>query len=93
MTNSPDYSFNLEAEGGKACKNNTDLLRVYIAALTKSAMDNKAFAHDAKKMKLESFKIFVAYCKNPANNVKMNSDLKKMIEANDKGELEKYLKI
>lgn len=93
MTNSPDYTFNLEAEGGKACKKDTDLLSVYIAALTKSALDNKEIANDAKKMKLESFKLFIAYCKNPVNNVKVNSDLKKMIQASDNGELEKYLKI
>jgi hypothetical protein len=37
-------------------------------------------------------KILIAYANNPSNGIKISGELKKMIEANNKGQLEAYLK-
>jgi hypothetical protein len=38
-------------------------------------------------------KLIIAYAKDEKNKVKINSELKKAIEADDKGQLSAYLKI
>jgi hypothetical protein len=38
-------------------------------------------------------KMIITYAKDEKNKVKINSELKKAIEADEKGQLEEYLKI
>lgn len=90
MTGSPDYSFSLDV--GKIFKKNDDLLIVYMAAMTKYCMENKSNGKDVDVVKLGSYKILADYCKK-GNSVKQTSEVKKLIEAYDAGQLEKYLDI
>lgn len=93
MSGTPDYNFTLDEQATKFAKKNNDLLSLYMAAMTKYVLENKESAADQNKIKLNAVKIIIEYAKDPKNNVKINSELKKAIQADDKGELSEYLKI
>ncbi|HSC52687.1 MAG TPA: hypothetical protein VLC98_03670 [Phnomibacter sp.] len=93
MSGSPEYNFTLDEQAVKFAKKNDDLLGLYMAAMTKFVLENKADAKDQNKIKLNAVKIIIAYAKNENNKVKINSELRKVIEADEKGQLSEYLKI
>lgn len=61
--------------------------------MTKFILENKADAKDQNKIKLHAVRLIIAYAKDEKNKVKINSELKKAIEADEKDELAAYLKI
>lgn len=91
MSGTPDFTFSLDESTSKLWKGNDDLLGVYMACMTKYCLENKANSKDEKVVKLNAVKLLLAYCENPDNKVKMTKPLKKLSEANQKGELEKEL--
>ncbi|WP_153797057.1 hypothetical protein [Foetidibacter luteolus] len=93
MSGTPDYSFTLDEQATKFAKKNDDLLGLYMAAMTKYVLENKEDAKDQNKIKLNAVKMIIAYAKDEKNRVKPNSELKKAIEADEKGQLSEYLKI
>jgi hypothetical protein len=93
MSGTPNYNFTLDAQATKFAKKNDDLLGLYMAAMTKYVLENKAYAKDQNKIKLNAVKMIITYAKDEKNKVKINSELKKAIEADEKGQLEEYLKI
>lgn len=93
MSGTPDYMFALDEQATKFAKKNDDLLGLYMAAMTKYVLENKADAADQNKVKLNAVKLIVAFAKDERNNVKINAELKKAIAADEKGELASYLKI
>jgi hypothetical protein len=93
MSGTPDYSFSLDEQATKLAKKNNDLLGLYMAAMTKYVLENKADSKDQNKIKLNAVKLLIAYAKDKTNNVKINSELKKAIAADEKGQLSEYLKI
>lgn len=93
MSGTPDYNFTLDEQATKFAKKNDDLLGLYMAAMTKYVLENKADAKDQNKIKLNTVKLIIAYVKDEKNKVKINTELKKAIEAEEKGQLSEYLKI
>ena len=93
MSGTPDYSFTLDEHATKFTKNNDDFLGLYLAAMTKFMLENKDDAADENKVKLNAMKLVIAYAKDKNNKVKVNGELKKAIEAEDKGKLAEYLKM
>lgn len=91
MSGTPDYHFSLDGMAAKIIKGNDDLLGVYMACMTKYCLGNPANANDAKLVQLNSIKLLLQYCEDEKNNMKMSKQLKKLSEANKKGELEKEL--
>ena len=91
MSGSPDFNFNLDGVAAKISKGNDDLLGQYMAAMSKFALENREAASDEKKMKLNAIKLLLAYCEVERNNMKMSKELRKLSEANKKGELERAL--
>jgi hypothetical protein len=85
MTGTPDYSFTLDEQATKFAKKNDDLLGLYMAAMTKYVLENKSESNDQNKIKLNAVKFIITYAKDEGNKVKMNSELKKAIEADEKG--------
>ncbi len=92
MSGTPDFSFTLDAQATKFAKKNDDLLGLYMAAMTKFVLENKADSKDQNKIKLNAIKLIIAYAKEEKNKVKINGELKKLIEADEKGQLGEYLK-
>lgn len=92
MEGTPDFTFSLDSTiMDKVVKGNDDLLGVYMACMTKYCLENEANSKDNQMVKLNSIKLILDYCENPANNVKISKQLKKLSEANKKGELESEL--
>ena len=91
MNGTPDYSFVLVDIIEKIGKDNNDILGVYISAMTKYTLENKAFAKDAAVVKLNAITTLLKYCENKDNNLKMSKQLKKLAEAKEKGQLEQAL--
>ncbi|WP_295674720.1 hypothetical protein [uncultured Mucilaginibacter sp.] len=86
MGGTADYSFDLDEKVIKYFVKDLDLMGVYMAALTSSALQNKT-PKDSKSLTTLAAKRFVEYINTPANNVKMNGKLKKLTEAEQNGEL------
>ena len=91
MSGTPAYSFTLDEQATKFAKKNDDLLGLYMAAMTKFVLENKGDAKDQDKIKYNAVKLIIAYAKEEKNKVKLNAELKKTIEADDKGKLAEYL--
>jgi hypothetical protein len=91
MTATPDYSFAIDETAGKLMKGSDDLLGLYMAAMTKYCLENKASANDQKLVKLNAITYVLNYVENEQNNIKMTKQLKKLSEAKAKGELEAAL--
>jgi hypothetical protein len=93
MTNTPDFSFEIDESLGPLMKKNNDIIGLLMASMAKVALENKNQTLDKKQMKLNSFKMLLEYCSVPANNVKMTKELQKAIEQMKAGKLEEYLKM
>jgi hypothetical protein len=91
MSGTPDYTFTLGSESVKMSKGNDDVLSLYMAALTKYALEHKADAGNEKLLNLNAITMVLTYCENADNKIKMNKELKKLSEAKAKGELEKAI--
>jgi hypothetical protein len=92
MEATPDFTFTLDDLVSKLMKDNPDVLPVYMACMGKWALENRANAKDEKQVKLNSIKLLLAYAEDPQNSsFKMSKKMKKLSEANKKGELEKEL--
>lgn len=89
----PDYNFTFDEQATKFTKKSEDLLGLYLAAMSKYVLENKADAKDQNKIKLNALKMITTYVRDEKNKVKLNSELKKMIEAESKGALEEYIGI
>lgn len=91
MAGTPEFSFTLDAAITKLGKNNDMLLGLYMAAMTKYVLENRAESTNQNAIKLYAFKLIILYSKDPKNNVKITKDLRKAIDAYDNGKLDDYL--
>jgi len=84
MGGTPDYTFDLDKDVIKYFEKDIDLMGVYTASLTASAIENKS-VKDSKTLTALAVKKFIAYISDGNNKVDLNSRLKKMIEVNQSG--------
>lgn len=87
MSGTPDFSFTLDEDAIKTVKGNEALIGLYMAAMTKYALENRSLSKDTKAIKLNSLILLLNYCENTNNNIKMTKQLKKLSEAKAKGQL------
>jgi hypothetical protein len=57
-----------------------NLLSLYIAAMAKYTLENKAEAVNPIKVEQQASKILLAYCDDPKNNFKLKKKLRKLLE-------------
>ena len=86
MGGTPDYTFDLDKNVIKYFAKDIDLMGVYTASLASAVIENKT-VKNSKAITSLAVKKFIAYISNDSNRVDLNSKLKKMIEANQNGEL------
>ena len=91
MSGTPSYTFSLGEPIAKISKANSEMLVMYMAAMAKYCLENPLESKDDKKVKLNATKTLLQYCRQ--FDIKMSGELKKLDQANEKGELEKYLKV
>jgi len=86
-----DYTFNVlpnEAVTGP----DMELMPIYMAAMAKYGLENKDKINDFAAMELGTWKLMAEYVGNPAHNVKLTPKLKKLVEANKAGTMQKFIK-
>ena len=91
MNGTPTYWFYIDVDAVKHSQKSARLQGSCIASMIKAALDNPNLAKDAKALKLIAYKTFAEYCADPKYKVKQTGATKKLITANEKGQLESYL--
>ncbi|WP_374163572.1 hypothetical protein [Arcticibacter sp. MXS-1] len=92
MGGTPDYKFVLDGPVVTMRGDNSDLLGVYMACMTKFCIENKVQCKDAEKVTVNSVRSLLSYCSNPSNGIRMKAEMKRLKEADEKGRLEAALK-
>ena len=59
-----------------------NLVQLYIAAMAKYSLENKAAAVNPMKVDMNATKMVIAYCDNPKNNFKLKKKYRKILEKN-----------
>ncbi|MDJ1504602.1 hypothetical protein [Xanthocytophaga agilis] len=93
MEGTPDFSFSLDETAVKLSKSNTALLGIYLGEMSQLAIQNPEMSKDAKQIKLNAITSVLTYCEDSSNSVKLDKELKKLIDAKNKGKLKEYLKV
>ena len=81
MTGTPDYTFELEDNAMKLTKGNSDLLGLYMAAMTKVVLENKGGNLTNEEIYNRSEELLVNYCGNSNNKMKPSKKIKKILKS------------
>ena len=81
MTGTKEYNFYMQ---GKVAELGSDqnLLSLYIAAMAKYSLENKASAVNALTVEQHASKLVLAYCDDAKNNFKLKKKSRKILETN-----------
>lgn len=80
MTGTPDYTFDIGSEAVELTKGNSDLLGLYMAAMSKVVIENEEGELSSSEIYNKAEKILVEYCSNSENNIKPSKKIKKMLK-------------
>ena len=78
MMGTPDYTFDIGAKASELTKGSDDLFGLYMAAMTKTVLENEKL--DSDEIYNRSEKILVDYCSNPDNHIKPSKKIKKLLK-------------
>jgi len=92
MYGSPDCNFDPGQKMLKYINSDVDLLTVYYCCFSLFTIHYPS-VKDPKTVELNAAKQFVAYLNKPSNHVTLTRQLKKMVDADEKGELKSFLKL
>ncbi|HAI84362.1 MAG TPA: hypothetical protein DCL43_11900 [Chitinophagaceae bacterium] len=93
MTGTPDFTFGLDATVANASKKDEQVLFLYMAAMSKIALENPAKAKDGDFVRLQAWSLLLNYYSNPANKMKKNKALNKLVDALNQNQLAKEIGI
>ena len=91
MEGTPDYTFSLEQNAIKYLSGNVDLMLLYMTSMAKYALETKST--DVKVITINGVKTLLAYVNSPTSGVKKDKNLKKLSDANNRGNLEGFLNL
>lgn len=92
MEGTPEFNFTFSDNQLKYIEKDADLLTLYYASLCYFAIQHPA-VRDGNTVTLNAVKLMLAYIKNSKNHVTLTRKLKKLEDADDKGELKSLLKL
>jgi hypothetical protein len=93
LTNSPDISVTLDETAIKIADKNPDLLALYMGAYARLAFESEKGKQDQKQCVTAALQSIIKYYKaNSSKGLKKDKKVLKLIEADDKGELGKWIK-
>ncbi|MDT0645433.1 hypothetical protein RM545_01920 [Zunongwangia sp. F260] len=81
MTGTPDYTFDIGQKAMELTKGKSDLLGLYMAAMSKVVIENEGEELDSDQIYDQAEKILVNYCSEPNNKIKPTRKIKKLIKA------------
>lgn len=79
MTGTKDYQFYFQGIA-QDISEDKNLLSIFIAAMAKFTLENKAEAANPIKAEQGTARIVLAYCDEPKNNFKLKKKLRKLLE-------------
>jgi len=79
ITGTKDFSFHMQGVVVDI-SNDRNLLSLFVAAMVKYSLENKAEAVNPMRIEQQACKIVVAYCDDPKNNFKLKKKLRKFLE-------------
>jgi hypothetical protein len=80
MEGTPDYTFDIGANAMKLTDGNSDLLGLYMAAMSKVVLENTNQKLSSDEIYSQSEKIVVKYCSIADNKVKPSKKIKQLIK-------------
>lgn len=80
MEGTPDYTFDIGENAMKLTDGNSDLLGLYLAAMSKVVLENSTQKLNSDEIYTQSEKIMVKYCAIADNNVKTSKKIKQLIK-------------
>ncbi|TRZ46162.1 hypothetical protein [Robertkochia solimangrovi] len=80
MQGTPDYTFDISKDAMDLTKGNDELLGLYMAAMTKTVLDNPDLELSGKEIYKRSEKLLVDYCADPKNNINPSRSIKKILK-------------
>ncbi len=84
MTGTPYFTFSLGNSINRVINKNDDLLVIYMTCMAKFSLEHPRLARFPKWVEINAVKLLLAYCENPANNIPMTKQLRKLWQANQK---------
>lgn len=81
MEGTPDYSFEISEKAMELTKGNSDLLGLYLAAMSKVVLENKDEELNNQEVYDMAEEILVNYCSNSNNKMKPSKKIKKIIKS------------
>lgn len=90
MGKTPDYSFELGGDLLQEIVSDTNLMARYLASQSVVAI-NKGNIKNKQEFEMNYVTLFLDYCEQPKNNVKLTSKLKKYIKAKNENRLKEVL--
>ena len=81
MSGTPDYTFEIGNKAMELTKGNSDLLGLYMVAMTKVVLDNKSEKLNNDAIYNQSEEILVNYCSNSDNKMKPSKRIKKILKS------------
>ena len=79
VTGTKDYSFYMQGVV-LDISNDRNLLSLFVAAMTKYSLENKAEAVNPMRIEHQACKLVLAYCDDPKNNFKLKKKYRKFLE-------------
>jgi hypothetical protein len=92
MYGSPDCNFDPDQKMLKYINSDVDLLTVYYCCFSSFTIHYPS-VKDPKTVELNAGKQFLTYINKPSNHVTLTRQLKKLADADEKGELKSFLKL
>lgn len=80
MSGTPDYTFDIGENAMKLTDGNSDLLGLYMAAMSKVVLENTTQKLSSNEIYSQSEKIVVKYCSIADNKVKPSKKIKQLIK-------------
>lgn len=80
MEGTPDYTFDLGENAIKLTNGETDLLGLYMAAMSKVVLENTTGKLSSDEIYNQSEKLLVNYCAVAANKIKPSKKIKQLIK-------------
>lgn len=81
MIGTKDYQFYLQGKASEIIEDR-DLAWLYVAAMAKYTLENKAAAANPITVEQNASKTVLAYCDDPKNNFKLKKKYRKILEKN-----------
>ncbi|WP_248724049.1 hypothetical protein [Seonamhaeicola sp. ML3] len=81
MEGTPDYTFSIDQKAMELTKGSTDLLGLYLAAMSKTVLEKPDTKLSNDEIYNASENLLVTYCSNKANNIKPSKHIKKLLKS------------